>query len=137
MKRSKIVTIAKYFCAIAGVGFLTGCIFMFIDTRDLVETTGTVVDIDWYEKLSYGNKEIWYTPVVEFTTSAGRTVKFKSNDWDQEEKYVVGESIEVLYDPASPNRAKVKSGIWSAIAGLGFAGFVSFLTVFVIHKWMK
>lgn len=65
-----------------------------------------------------------YYPVVEFQTSEGKTVSFRSDVGSKPASYDVGEQVEVLYNPQYPTEAKL-TGFWSLwrlaaiFAGLG------------------
>ncbi len=57
-----------------------------------------------------------YFPVVSFRTRAGDSVTFRSSAGSNPPSYEVGERVEVLYDPADPQRAKT-SGFFALHIG--------------------
>ena len=74
------------------------------------ETTGRVVSIDAHSR--HGSIR------VEFKTADGQLVTFLASrgnpEWDH-----LGERVDVLYDPAEPQAARVGSSLWSGpILGL-------------------
>jgi hypothetical protein len=52
-----------------------------------------------------------FYPVVEFTTAEGETVRFQSSTGSAPPAFEVGEEVEVLYDPALPENARISSFI--------------------------
>ena len=50
-----------------------------------------------------------YCPLVDFTTAKGEPVRFESQFGTMPASHRVGQSVEVRYDPADPQKAKVDS----------------------------
>lgn len=72
-----------------------------------VEATGTVVDL--VKRVFNPGSAGVYCPVVDFTTASGQPVRFESQFGSVPAGHRVGESIEVRYDPADPQKAEVDS----------------------------
>ena len=127
MKRVNAFTIFTYSFAIFGVAGLIGCLVMGINTKELVEqgieTTGTVVK--FAEMRSQGGSPT-YAPVVEFTTIDGSAVRFQEDYYSDTPSHRVGDKVEIIYDPTSPNNASINTlwGLWGAVIALGILGFV-------------
>lgn len=82
---------------------------------------GTVVEIVAHTR---GSDTLFY-PVVEFTTPEGQVVRFQDRNGSNPPAHRVGETVDVLYDPARPQVAAIASwkDLWlfSTIL-LGFGG---------------
>lgn len=76
-----------------------------------MRTSGTVVE----------NRELQdsegrsYTPIVEFQAD-GRAIRFEGQNSSDPPAYRVGQRVEVIYDPAQPERARIYrfSELWLA-----------------------
>lgn len=111
------------------------------------EASGTVVD---YEKVVRGTganerEDVRYYVVVEFTAADGRQHRFKGPDRQEEGPFKIrkGDVVSVLYDPASPQNAKVNSflGMWFSSTILIVVGIASILvpmlTLWTSWNWIK
>lgn len=69
---------------------------------------------------------------VSFVTKEGKKIKFASYSGNNISNYNEGESVEVLYDPENPNKAKINdfSTLYIGVSVLGFFGAIFFLTGF-------
>lgn len=83
-----------------------------------IETQGTVVEL--IESRSSRNS-ILYKPLVKFTDDKGTKIKFLSATSSNPPSYSVNEKVQVIYNPESPNKAKIKSffSIWGVVIILG------------------
>ena len=80
-----------------------------------------------------------YHPVVRFTTTAGETKTFTAGGGSYPAKYEIGETVTVMYNPADPSEAQIKSWeLWfvptlfmviGLLPPLVFGGFILFLRV--------
>jgi hypothetical protein len=89
-----------------------------------VETTGIVTSIE-SEQSTEGTT---YYPVFLFTDHDGREHAVRSSFGSNPPMYTVQDRIQILYDPASPEKAKVSS-FWSLYAAgtiLGIGGLMNF-----------
>jgi hypothetical protein len=69
--------------------------------------TGTVVDLV-KQSFTPGSAGV-YCPVVEFTTTAGQTVRFESQFGTMPATHQVGQTVAVRYEVADPQKAEVDS----------------------------
>lgn len=72
-------------------------------------TYGTVVDNRLVTDHRDGVEEHAYVPVVEFRDNAGKTVRFTDPAGSLPPDYAVGERVELAFDSANPNRARITS----------------------------
>lgn len=83
--------------------------FFWFRTKNFVgiaqETKGTVTELQ-YDSDSEGSG---YYSVFKFTTINGQTIEKTSNIRSNPPQHQVGQVIEVLYNPSSPNDARIKS----------------------------
>ena len=85
--------------------------------------TGTVVENEPFD----GAEGRTYSPIVEFEAD-GRAVRFEGQNSSDPPVYRVGQRVEVLYDPARPEAARINNfyELWlaplllTAVAGGGF-----------------
>lgn len=83
--------------------------------------TGTVVD--FHERVSDEDQQVTVAPVVEFRID-GRAYRFVSAAYRNRPASAIGAEVDVLYDPASPEQARLnRSGdLWGiplAMVGVG------------------
>ncbi len=135
----KVLNIIKYIFTIIGAAMLIGTFFMYKNTSEFlensIETQGVVVELLKTRSTSSSNNntthnDIMYKPLVQFTDSKGVQIEFSSSTSSNPPSYSVDEQVTVLYNPKSPNKAKIKSffSIWGGITILGILGSVFFLT---------
>src|SRR5688500_1065783 len=55
-----------------------------------------------------------YFPVVEFTAADGKTHRFVSSLGHGAPQHQIGQVVDVVYDPANPGRAELRSASWAA-----------------------
>lgn len=104
---------------------LAGAFAIYSSTASFLERSvsaqGTVVELI----RSRSSDSVSYYPVVEFTAANGRQVEFQSNSGSSPPSYNQGEQVSVLYEPSSPEAAKI-NGFFSLWGGaLIIAGFGS------------
>ncbi len=126
--------VIKYVFGGIGLAMLVGAYFLFTGTQNFLKTAvsaqGTVVELH----RSRSSDSDTYAPVVEFQASDGSTVEFTSSTSSNPPSYSRGETVEVLYQEASPNDAKIKGffSLWGAALIVGIMGLVFFLIGFLI-----
>ena len=126
--------IVKYILTLLGLAMLVGAYFLYSGTQRFLETAvstqGTVIDL----RRSRSSDSDTYAPVVEFNTSDGALIEFTSSTSSNPPSYTKGETVEVLYQEASPYNAKIKSffSLWGAAAIVGGLGSIFFLIGFSI-----
>jgi hypothetical protein len=113
------ITITKYVLTVIGLGLLILTVVIFNNQRQFIETsiisTGEVVDL------------LEGQGVVEFTTPDGETYKFTSKFGSSNPSYRIGDKVEVLYGPASPNEAEINSfwSLWFLVVLVGSLGLIT------------
>ena len=118
---------------LAGAAFLSNSTYQFIQQAAI--QTGTVVAIEQSEsKDSYV-----YHPVVKFVTADNQAIKFRSSIGSNPPSYRIGESVDVIYIPAEPHKAKINSfmSLWFVeiiVAGIGSIFFlIGAIPLFIIR----
>lgn len=125
----KKLNILNYIFTIIGVGMLLGTFFIYKNTSIFLETAiithGTVIGL--LENRGSRNL-IHYKPLIEFIDKNGKRIEFSSSSSTNPLSYNVGEKIEILYNPKSPNDAEIKGffSIWGGTIMLGVAGLIFF-----------
>jgi hypothetical protein len=126
-----LVWVPRVFVAV-GLGLVVGGAVWAVLTIRFVEkaerVTGTVVDIS-RERDSEGS--VFFHPVVRFTVDQ-RTITFRSSSGSGNPP-VIGDSVDVLYDPDDPQDAKLAGfvDLWLGPLVLGGIGVVA-LTVALV-----
>ncbi|MFH2094409.1 MAG: DUF3592 domain-containing protein, partial [Bacteroidota bacterium] len=108
--------------------------------KTCIETTGKVVEIkEKYSKSSStskytsSSKKRKYHPVIEFDTENGETVTFcNSTGSKSQNTYKIGQVFAILYDPADPENAKLKSDGNQNMAYLAGGAGLLFLIIGII-----
>lgn len=93
----------------------------------MVKTQGAVVEVVSRTKLRDGERRTLFYPIVEFRTANGEAIRFENDAGSNPSAYRVGDTVEVLYDPQTPQSAMIDSWmIWlpSTIV-MGFGGFIA------------
>lgn len=113
-----------FFCVIGGI-FIFFAITTFINTRTFIanaqNVTGKVVRLV-YKRSSDGSSS--YSPVFQFRTISGQMVEVEDSLSSSPPMYDEGDNVEVLYDPANPQEAKIKkfSSLYFVTMIFGFMG---------------
>jgi len=78
---------------------------------------------------SSSDNSIMYKPLVQFTDNKGTLIEFSSSTSSNPPSYSVNEKVKVIYNPKSPNKAKIKSffSLWGGATILGLIGLVFFI----------
>jgi Protein of unknown function (DUF3592) len=122
----KIIVIVKYAFAAIGIAMLSGAFFLYQNTSSFlakaVKVDGAVIEN--VRKNSNGSTTYW--PVIQFTDSSGANVEFTSASGSNPASYSEGDTVEVVYSPDEPEKAKIKSffPLWGAATIVGGIGFV-------------
>jgi len=111
-----------------GVGTLLVALalFFFIRTRIFInnsqQTQGTITQMVY----SHDSESSGYTPVFRFRTFQGQEVEVSGNLRTNPPQFQVGQTIDVLYDPENPQKARIKKwmNLYFVPALLGFLGLV-------------
>ncbi len=130
MKASTVPSLIKYIFGLIGLAMLVGAFLLVSSTRQFlahsVSAKGVVIDLV-SSRDSKGS--VTYSPTVEFTTLDAQKITFQSGMGSNPPSYSVGESVDLLYDAAQPNQARINSffSLWGAATIVGGLGFVFFL----------
>ncbi|KJY41556.1 hypothetical protein VR41_12085 [Streptomyces sp. NRRL B-1568] len=112
-------------CLVAGLIF-TGISVSFL--TDAKRAPGTVVALDWREDPDGGSRTGHADdapaayPVIEFTSADGTPRRFRDSAGSNPPSYKVGEQVEVLYRPNSPEDARIKGFLSLWLLPLIFGG---------------
>ncbi|WP_424887129.1 DUF3592 domain-containing protein [Streptomyces sp. XH2] len=116
---------------IGSLSLVTGLIFAGVSVSFLTDAErapGTVVALDWQgdhgggTRKARGDDTPAAYPVVEFTSADGTPRKFRDSAGSNPPSYAVGEKVEVLYRPGSPEDARIKGFLSLWLMPLIFGG---------------
>lgn len=130
----KTISVIKYVFTVVGLGMLFGAFLFYTNSQDFLNsamtTNGTVVEL----VRSRSSDSTTYRPVVEFKTPVGKLIEFTSSSGSNPPSYSKGEVVEVLYQEASPEQAKINGffSLWGGAAIFGGLGAVFFIVGFSI-----
>lgn len=123
MKRNPSLLLSIIFFLI-GIGMIIGGIFAYRSNQQFLQSslksTGTVTGLD----LRHSSDSSSYHPVVQFRTLENQVINFTSSVGSNPASYQVGETVEVNYNPTSPNSAKINdfTSNWLTVLILGLMG---------------
>ncbi|MFN3491863.1 MAG: DUF3592 domain-containing protein [Anaerolineales bacterium] len=84
-------------------------VFLFVRTRVFInnaqEVKGTVIRMVWSPGSDGGGG---YSPVYQFKTIEGRLIEKQDNLSSNPPMFKEGQTIDVLYEPANPENARIK-----------------------------
>lgn len=107
----KVLKIISGVFSAVGLGMLVGSVFIFSNTSRFIagatEAQGTVIALD--RSRSSSGSGSTYRPVVEFTSATGKRIEFTGGVGSNPPSHRVGEPVTVLYRPADPYSARIKS----------------------------
>ena len=124
----KIVRIIRNVFLVLGIGLLAGTIAMLMSTESFLHraatVTGTVIGNDVTIDSQDGSTS--YHPRFEFQTPDGRNVVVRSSTGSNPPSFSEGDAVTVLYEPQSPEKAKIRSfaQLWLGTLILGIFGVV-------------
>ncbi len=126
---------------VVALGLFVGAVWAYYRQKSQMESrapaTGTVVEL--VHTSTTGGRTGIYCPVVEFSVPSGERIRFTSDFGSRPASHKVGQSVNVRYDPADPQKAEIESGLttWLAPAILVFMGVIAccltitFLAVYI------
>jgi Protein of unknown function (DUF3592) len=85
---------------------------------------------------NHSSNSTTYAPIVEFEVD-GREYRFKDSVSSNPPSHRVGDSVEVLYDPATPLDARIDHGVWNEgipILVAAFGALLSLLGLVVVKR---
>ncbi len=110
---SELIIIGTVFGFVGMLLFVIG-IFILIRTRIFMdkaqEVKGTVIRMVYRRDSDGGGG---YSPVYQFRTITGQTIEIADGMSSNPPMFTEGQSVDVLYDPENPNRARIKK--WSSL----------------------
>lgn len=135
MSSERFVSVISAILFIVGAFLLAFAIWLASDSIKFLygslHAEGVVVEL--VEKSGKDNDNnhmmLWY-PVVEFTAQSNQTIRFESRLGSNPSMYSKGQSVDVVYQPAKPQDARINStmDMWYLP---GFMGSVALLMTFV------
>lgn len=132
------------FPLIGGLLFVIGA-FLFFRTRSFISTAqevqGTVIEMVWSSSSDGGGG---YSPVYQFRAINGQMITVQDSLSSSPPMFQVGQTIDVLYDPENPQKARIKK-FWSLyftsilLCGMGliFGGVGIVLLIFNLMDRMN
>jgi hypothetical protein len=117
-KTPPVLVLVSALFTLVGVGLLGSGALLYSNTRaflrDAIEGTGMVIAVD-RSRSADGDGFVYY-PVIEFTPLDGNQIEFTANVGSNPPAYAVGDSVNLLYRPESPQAARIKD-FWSLWLG--------------------
>ena len=114
---------------ISALGLLGGAVWTFFKQQQTMEsraaTTGTVVELT--DRITASGRASMICPVVEFTTVTGEKIRFTSEFGSRPAGHKIGQSVNVRYDAADPQKAEIESTMnrWLVPLILVFMGVIA------------
>ena len=112
---------------ISAVGLLGGAVWAYFKqqqtTESRVATTGTVVELT----TQVTQRGSIFCPVIEFTTLTGAQIRFTSEFGSRPAGHKIGQSVNIRYDAADPQKAEIESTMnrWLVPLILVFMGAIA------------
>lgn len=117
------------FFSVSAFGLLGGALWAYFKQQRQMEsrvaTTGTVVELT--SRVTASGRGSMICPVVEFTASSGEKVRFTSEFGSRPAGHKIGQSVNVRYDAADPQKAEIESAmnLWLIPLILVFMGAIA------------
>jgi hypothetical protein len=96
---------------IAAVGLIGGAVWAYFKQQRTMEsrvmTTGTVVELT--DRITASGRASMICPVVEFTLPSGEKIRFTSDFGSRPAGHKIGQSVNVRYEAADPQKAEIES----------------------------
>jgi len=114
---------------ISALGLIGGAVWAYFKQQRTMEsrvmTTGTVVELT--ESVTASGRASMLCPVVEFTTVTGEKIRFTSEFGSRPAGHKIGQSVNVRYEAADPQKAEIESTMnrWLVPLILGFMGVIA------------
>jgi len=114
---------------ISALGLIGGAVWAYFKQQRTMEsrvmTTGTVVELT--ESVTASGRASMLCPVVEFTTVTGEKFRFTSEFGSRPAGHKIGQSVNVRYEAADPQKAEIESTMnrWLVPLILGFMGVIA------------
>jgi len=114
---------------ISALGLIGGAVWAYFKQQRTMEsrvmTTGTVVELT--ESVTASGRASMLCPVVEFTTVTGEKIRFTSEFGSRPAGHQIGQSVNVRYEAADPQKAEIESTMnrWLVPLILGFMSVIA------------
>lgn len=127
--------------SLAGLLLVALGVFFWTRTRNFVSKAKEVKGVITQMVYSSDSEGSGYAPVFQFTTLEGQVVEIAESVYSNPPQFSINQVIDVLYDPQSPNHARVKK--WSSLyfvplllggMGIVFGGIGVVLLIFQVIK---
>jgi hypothetical protein len=120
---------------LTGLGLVGLTVFQFFQRQQAAHIAqsakGTVIDF----KEECFEEHCGDAPIVRFTTPAGEMIQFTSQVSSSPRAYRVGDSVDVLYDPQTPQNAEISGAGYGSILMKGIAGlFLAVMGVLLLNS---
>ncbi|MDP5241313.1 DUF3592 domain-containing protein [Uliginosibacterium sp. 31-16] len=111
-----------------GVLLLAVAMLWFASTRSFVNGAQHVPGVVVQLEISRGDDSDVYYPIIGFQSLDGREHVFRSSSGSNPPSYDQGEDVEVLYDPANPDKASINGffALWGVVLIMGSLGLLFF-----------
>jgi hypothetical protein len=112
---------------ISALGLIGSAVWTYFKQQQTLEsrvaTTGIVVELT----TQVTQRSSIFCPVVEFTTVTGEKIRFTSTFGSRPAGHKVGQSVNVRYEAADPQKAEIESPMnrWLVPLILGFMGVIA------------
>lgn len=114
---------------ISALGLIGGAVWAYFKQQRTLEsqvaTTGTVVELT--DRITASGRASMICPVVEFTVPSGEKIRFTSEFGSRPAGHKIGQSVNVRYDAADPQKAEIESTMnrWLVPLILAFMSMVA------------
>lgn len=114
---------------ISALGLIGGAVWAYFKQQQTMEsrimTTGTVVELT--DRVTASGRASMICPVVEFTTATGEKIRFTSEFGSRPAGHKLGQSVNVRYEAAEPQKAEIEStmNLWLVPLILVFMGVIA------------
>jgi hypothetical protein len=114
---------------ISALGLIGGAVWAYFKQQQTLEsrvaTTGTVVELT--DRITASGRASMICPAVEFTIPSGEKIRFTSEFGSRPAGHKVGQSVNVRYEAADPQKAEIESPMnrWLVPLILGFMGVIA------------
>lgn len=127
----------EFLVPITGIVMLAYCVYSLMESKQLytegVRAEGQIVGLN--EKRGTrdketGYREVTFAPVIRFTDDNGRDVVFTSSQRSRSSRFLIGNSIDIIYNRDNPKKAVIDGimSLWMMPAISGLMGALCFVT---------
>ena len=114
---------------VSAMGLFMGAVWAYFKQQQTMEsraaTTGIVVELT--DRITASGRASMICPVVEFTSPSGEKIRFTSEFGSRPASHKVGQSVNVRYEAADPQKAEIESTMnrWLVPLIVGFMGVIA------------